>query len=92
MSDYIDSMRSTFAARMSAHEGILALLGLAPSEDDAPHIYTELRGTLLACGKCYCPKSCLEWQSSGPDGPPPWCHQRQVFFDLAAACERLQAA
>ena len=91
MSGFLDDVRVTFASRMAAHEGMLHHLGLAPTEDDAPHLFHELRATLLACGSCRCPKTCLEWQMSGDPGSPPWCHQSGAFKDLLDACAALEA-
>jgi hypothetical protein len=91
VSQIFDNMHNAFALRMTAHEGMLAHLGLNPTENDAPHLFSELRTTLLACGSCHCPKTCLEWQDTNGDGPPPWCHRRRTFLDLVAACERLKS-
>lgn len=91
MSEFLDSMRRDFDARLSAHEGMLAHLGLQLTEDEAPAVFSELRATLGACGRCHCPKTCLEWQTSGEAGPPPWCHKRRIFLSLVKACETLKA-
>ena len=91
MSDYLDCMRGDFEARMSAHEGMLAHLGLNPSEEDAPLLLNELKATMGACGACHCPKTCLDWQTYGDDGPPPWCHRRRTFLSLIDACAALAA-
>lgn len=91
MSGFLDHMQSTFDARMAAHEAMLAHLGLAPTEDDAPYLFDALRGTLLACGSCQCPKSCMEWQERGEDGPPLWCHRRGALLTLVAECAALDA-
>lgn len=90
MSGLLDQMRLTFETRMAAHDAMLAHLGLAPTEDDAPLVYDALRATLLACGSCQCPKACMEWQNSGIDGPPPWCHKRGTFLELQEACAALE--
>lgn len=91
MSAYSDTLRRDFEVRMSAHEGMLAHLGLNPSEDDAPFLLTELKATMGACGACHCPKTCLEWQEQGHAGPPPWCHRRKSFLSLIDACAALEA-
>lgn len=91
MSEFLDSMRRDFDARMSAHEGMLAHLGLNLSEEDAPLVISELKATFGACGACHCPKTCLEWQGGSDDGPPPWCHKRGTFLKLRAACAALLA-
>ena len=91
MSGLLDNVRRKFDARMVAHERMLQHLGLAPTEDDAPALFDTLRATLLACGSCHCPQSCVEWQELGHDGPPLWCHKRGTFFDLMEACAALQA-
>jgi hypothetical protein len=75
---------------MAAHEAMLAHLGLNPTEEDAPLLFDDLRATLLACGSCQCPKSCMEWQERGDDGPPLWCHQRGTFLSLIQACHALE--
>jgi hypothetical protein len=84
-------MRRDFETRMNAHEGMLAHLGLNPSEQDAPLLLTELKATMGACGACHCPKTCLDWQTLGEDGPPAWCHRRGTFLSLMDACAALAA-
>ena len=91
MSAYFDDVRCKFDARMTAHEGMLQHLGLAPSEEDAPLLFDALKATLMACGTCHCPKTCMEWQSDGDAGPPPWCHKRGTFLNLIEACAALEA-
>ena len=90
MSGLIYSMRESFDQRMTAHKGMLAHLKLDPTSEEAPHIFQELRETMVACGKCKCPNTCIEWTSEGEDGPPPWCHRRSAFLDLLDACEALR--
>ena len=89
MSDFLDSMRQDFDTRMTAHEGMLAHLGLHLTELDAPFLVTELKATFGACGACHCPKTCLDWQGGHEDGPPPWCHKRGTFLTLIEACAAL---
>ena len=91
MSEFLDSMRRDFDVRMTAHEGMLAHLGLELTEDDASALVVELRATFGACGACRCPKTCLEWQSGADDGPPPWCHRRNSFLSLIDACATLDS-
>ena len=91
MSDFLDSMRADFDARLSAHEGMLAHLGLHPSGDDATFLLDELKATMVACGACHCPRTCLDWQDRDEDGPPPWCHRRKTFLTLKDACRALEA-
>lgn len=86
MSDFIDAMRYNFEARLRAHEGMLAHLGLHPTEAEAPLLFHELKATLGACGACHCPKTCLDWQGRNDPGPPPWCHRRRSFLALSEAC------
>ncbi|WP_439122643.1 hypothetical protein [Marivita sp.] len=90
MSDFLDSMRQDFDARMNAHEGMLAHLSLQLTEHHAALLIPELKATFAACGTCHCPKTCLEWQMSGDDGPPPWCHKRGTFLALIDACAALE--
>ncbi|MFP7672619.1 DUF6455 family protein [Marivita sp. S0852] len=90
MSDLLDNMRETFDARLSAHERMLTHLSLAPTEEEAPLVFHELRATLLACGSCKCPGYCVDWQKQGQEGPPPWCHNRNSFLELETACNALK--
>ncbi|PWL36413.1 MAG: hypothetical protein DCO97_04215 [Marivita sp. XM-24bin2] len=92
VSEFLDSMRRDFDARMSAHEGMLAHLGLYLTEHDSPFLISELKETFRACGACRCPKSCLDWQSGSEEGPPPWCHKRHTFLSLIDACNALADA
>jgi hypothetical protein len=91
VSEFLDSMRRDFDARMTAHEGMLAHLGLHLTDLDAPLLVVELKATFGACGACHCPKTCLEWQTRSDDGPPPWCHKRGTFLTLIEACATLAA-
>lgn len=91
MSDFLDCLRRDFETRMTAHEGMLAHLGLDPSEEDAVYLLNELRATMSACGACRCPKTCIEWQTQGASGPPPWCHRRRTFLSLVNASATLEA-
>ena len=86
MSAYLDNMRMDFETRMSAHEGMLAHLGLNHTEENALLVLDEMTATMVACGSCHCPKTCLEWQASEQAGPPPWCHRRGSFLTLVDAC------
>lgn len=89
MSGLLDGILITFETRMAAHEAMLAHLGLNPTQEDAPVLFDALRGTLLACGSCQCPNTCMEWQERGEVGPPDWCHRRGTFLTLIEACEAL---
>ena len=91
MSDYFDKQRLAFETRLKAHEGMLRHLKIAPTEEEAPDLFDDLRSTLLACGQCACPKTCLEWQAEGKAGTPPWCHKGGTFVLLVEVYDQVKS-
>jgi hypothetical protein len=90
MSTSLEQMGRTYSARMKAHSAMLVHLNLDPSEEEAPHLFDELRHTVITCARCQCPRSCTSWIEDGQAGPPPWCSGMRAFETLALACQALK--
>lgn len=90
MSTLLQHVTFDFDRRMAARRGMMAHLGIAPTEDEAPELVAEIRATLLKCGQCGSPGRCLEWQKSACAGMPPLCSAREAFARLNDACNALR--
>ena len=90
MSINLDEMRREFTLRLSAFEGMLKHLDLAPEEDVAPLLLTELRDALKTCAGCATPGRCAGWCDAGHDGTPYFCEATQAFRNLMLASEALR--
>jgi hypothetical protein len=92
VSTLLEHVAFDFDRRMAARRGMMAHLGIAPTEAEAPELIREIRETLLTCGRCDAPGRCLEWQKTARAGMPPQCSAREAFARLNDACNALREA
>lgn len=90
MSTLLQHVTFDFDRRMAARRGMMAHLGIAPTEVEAPELVKEIRATLVTCGQCDTPGRCLEWQKAARAGMPPLCGAREAFARLNDACNALR--
>ena len=85
MSPLLNCISKAFDRRMGLRRRMLAHLGLAPTQAEAPEMYDDLRATLLACSGCAHPDICEYWLDKAHDGSPLFCEARLAFARLNAA-------
>ncbi len=85
MSGKLDFIADGLTRRLKLRRQMFKHLGLRPP---APGT-TEMRETIMACGKCPQPGICRGWMRHGYVGAPIFCKARSAFLRLGAANENV---
>jgi hypothetical protein len=85
MSGLLNSMSRDFSRRIAVRRGMMAHLGLHPSDSDCETHRTAIRDTLIACTRCPNPEVCEAWIAQNRPGTPMFCRARETFLRLEVA-------
>jgi hypothetical protein len=85
MSGLLDSVSKDFSHRIAVRRGMMAHLGIFPSDSDCRTHRAALRTTLVACTRCPNPALCESWVARHQPGLPLFCHARETFLHLEQA-------
>jgi hypothetical protein len=85
MSGLLNSMSNDFSRRIAVRRGMMAHLGLFPSDRDCETHRTAIRDTLIACTRCPNPEICEAWVAQNRPGTPMFCRAREPFLRLEIA-------
>ena len=84
MSGLLNSMSEDFSHRIAVRRGMMAHLGLFPTDCDCQTHRTAIRDTLIACARCPNPDICAAWVAQNRPGTPMFCRARETFLRLEA--------
>jgi hypothetical protein len=78
-------MSKDFSHRIAVRRGMMAHLGIFPSDSDCTTHREALRTTLRACTRCPNPDVCESWVACDRPGLPLFCRARETFLHLEHA-------
>jgi hypothetical protein len=85
MSGLLNSMSEDFSRRIAVRRGMMAHLGLCPTDGECLTHRAAIRETLIACTRCPNPEICEGWVAQNRPGTPMFCRARETFLRLEAA-------
>ena len=85
MSGLLNGMSEDFSRRIAIRRGMMAHLGLFPTDSDCLTHRAAIRDTLIACTRCPNPDICEAWVAGSRPGTPMFCRARETFLRLEVA-------